>query len=221
MKGSTTMWKLNMNKAGSVLAIVAVTALGAACDQEQTRTITEVQPPDTVTIVQTDTVRVGNEKLVFNQIERLGNPLVSEVLLEKRISSFFNTTNPSTDRMFFREDIINFVTGVGGREPAYGAAVADALLPDMLPVFPNRAPGVTAANTDESELVGWLTFALAPNNTGYGGRKLDNDDAVDKALSVVFGAALGNTNNVSPGLTTDNVPGSPDPNTFPYVAAPN
>jgi hypothetical protein len=38
---------------------------------------------------------------------------------------------------------------------------------------------------------------------------------------VIFGNALGNNNNVSPGLTTDNVPDTQqDPNTFPYVAAP-
>ena len=217
------MWKLN--NAGSVLAIVAITALGAACDQEQTRTITEVQPPDTVTvtdtvrIVQTDTVRLGNEKLVFNQIERLGNPLVSEVLLEKRLHSFFNTTNPGTDEEFFRDDIINFVDAF--RDRSLGVTIASVLLPDMLLVFPNRAAGVTAANVDEAGTVGWLTWALAPNNTGYGGRKLDNDDAVDKGLGAIFGTILMQEGAI-PGLSTDNVPDTQqDPNTFPYVAPPN
>lgn len=214
------MWKLN--RAGSLVALLAVTATTAACDNESTRTVTEVQTDTvTVTVVRTDTVRVGNPDLVFNQIERLGNPLVSEVMLEKRLHSFFNTTNPKTDVRFFRDDLIRFVTDVAGRDRAYAEAVAGALLPDMLAVFPNRAPGVTAAEADDSPVVGWLTHALAPG-TGYGGRKLDNDDAVDKGLSVIFGAALGNTNNVSPGLTTDNVPDpQQDPNTFPYVAAPN
>lgn len=214
------MWKLN--RAGSLVALLAVTATTAACDNESTRTVTEVQTDTvTVTVVRTDTVRVGNPDLVFNQIERLGNPLVSEVMLEKRLHSFFNTTNPKTDVRFFRDDLIRFVTDVAGRDRAYAEAVAGALLPDMLAVFPNRAPGVTAAEADDSPVVGWLTHALAPG-TGYGGRKLDNDDAVDKGLSVIFGAALGNTNNVSEGLTTDNVPDpQQDPNTFPYVAAPN
>lgn len=214
------MWK--PNRAGSLVALLAVTATTAACDNESTRTITEVQT-DTVevTVVRTDTVQVGNPDLVFNQIERLGNPLVSEVTLEKRLHGFYNTTNPKTDVAFFKADVMRFVTDVAGRDVAYADAVASALLPDMLAVFPNRAPGVTAANADDSDLVGWLTHALAPG-TGYGGRKLDNDDAVDKGLSVIFGAALGNTNNVSEGLTTDNVPDpQQDPNTFPYVAAPN
>jgi hypothetical protein len=199
------------------LAFVGLVLGGAAaCDSDPTRIISEIQE-----VVVTDTVRVGNPNLVFNQIERLGNPLVSEAMLEKRLHGFHNTTNPRTDVANFRDDLIRFVRDVAGREQAYAEAVADALLPDLLLVFPNRAPGVTSSNTDDSALVGWLTFALAPDNSGYGGRKLDNDDAVDKALSVVFGSALGNTNNVSPGLTTDNVPGPRnEPNTFPYLAAP-
>lgn len=206
---------------GRMAMIGLILGSQAACD-DKVRTITEIQVDTvTVTVVRTDTVRVGNPTLVFDQIERLGNPLVSEVMLEKRVHSFHNTTNPRTDVRNFRADLVRFMTNVAGRDAAYGGAVADALLPDMLLVFPNRAPGVTAATAASSALVGWLTFALAPNNTGYGGRKLDNDDAVDKGLSVIFGAALGNNNNVSPGLVTDNVP---DPraesNTFPYLVTP-
>lgn len=219
------MW--NLARITGRLAIVGLIVGAAACESDPTRVVSELRTDtvtrtDTIRIVRTDTVRLGSQNLAFNQIERLGNPLVSEVTLEKRLHSFFNTTNPRTDVGNFRDDIVRFITTVAGRDQAYATAVANALLPDMLLVFPNRAGGVTAANADESQLVGWLTFALAPNNTGYGGRKLDNDDAVDKGLSVIFGAALGNTNNVSEGLTTDNVADpQQDPNTFPYVAAPN
>ena len=44
-----------------------------------------------------------------------------------------------------------------------------------------------------------------PVANGYGGRKLQGDDVVDKGLAVIFGSALGNNANVSPGLVTDNV----------------
>lgn len=171
---------------------------------------------DTVTITVTDTVRVGNETLVFDQIERLGNPLVSEALLDKRLHGFFNTTNPSTDVGNFRQDVIDFVRNVAGRDQATAETIAGLLLPDMLTVFPNRAAGVTAAEADESAAVGWLTYALAPG-VGYGGRTLDNDDAVDKALMAVFGSLLSDQN-VSPGLATDNVADPrEEPNTFPYL----
>jgi hypothetical protein len=216
------MWK--MKTVGAAALALAAALTGGACSEDATRTIVEVQKKDTVTVTVTirDTVRIGNTSLVFDQIERLGNPLVSEVFVEKREHDHFNTTNPITDVANFRDDIIRFITGVAGRDQAYATTVATALTPDMLAVFPNRAPGVTAANSDASPLVGWLTHVLAPNNTGYGGRKLDGDDAVDKGLMVTFGNALGNNNNVSPGLTTDNVPDpQQDPDTFPYVAAPN
>ena len=209
------MWK--MKTVGAMALALGAALTGAACEQDATRTIVEVQDPEIIR----DTTFLGNTNLVFDQIERLGNPLVNEVMIEKRLHDFHNTTNPSTDVANFRDDLIRFMRNVAGRDQAYSEAVAGALLPDMLAVFPNRAPGVTAATADASALVGWLTHALAPNNTGYGGRKLDNDDAVDKGLSVIFGAALGNTNNNSPGLTTDNVPDpTQDPDTFPYVAAP-
>lgn len=199
--------------AASAAALLLVAA--SACD-EDVRTITETVT-DTVTVTMTDTVRVGDRTLTFDQIERLGNPLVSEALLDKRLHGFFNTTNPSSDVANFRQDIKDFVLNVAGRDEATAETIAGILLPDMLTVFPNRASGVTSGSVDESDAVGWLTYALAPG-VGYGGRKLDNDDAVDKALQAVFGPLL-SQNNVSPGLATDNVDDPrAEPNTFPYLA---
>jgi hypothetical protein len=54
---------------------------------------------------------------------------------------------------------------------------------------------------------------------GYGGRTL-TDDVVDIGLGAIFGTLLGNPNNVTPGLTTDNVNAN-DASfraTFPYLA---
>lgn len=209
------MWQgTRLLHAAGALAIVASLT---ACE---TPTITYV---DTLTvrdtIIQRDTVRLGNTNLVFNQIERLGNPLVSEVLFEKRIHGFHNSTNPRTDVANFTDDVVKFMTTVAGRDEATARTLASVLLPDMLLVFPNRAAGVTAAGVDGAASVGWLTWTPLLGN-GYGGRKLDNDDAVDKGLAAIFGPLL-SPNNVSPGLASDNV-GDPrnEPNTFPYLAAP-
>jgi hypothetical protein len=195
----------------------ALLAAAAACSSDDTQTIVEVQPPDTVTVNVTDTIRIGNTVVVFDQIERLGNPLVSEVTLEKREHPHHNTSVPSEDVAQFRPQIARFVTSVAGRDQAYANAVAAALTPDMLIVRTDKVGGGPfGAN------VGWLTYILDPAN-GYGGRKLMGDDVVDKGLSVIFGNALGNNNNVSPGLVTDNVDSDdrPDMATFPYVATPN
>jgi hypothetical protein len=203
----------------TICAALAAAALAAACGDD-TRTITdvvtEVDSVDVIVVV-TDTVRIGNTAVVFDQIERLGNPLVSEVTIDKREHPHYNTSVPSEDVAQFRDDIARFVTTVAGRDPAYANAVAAALTPDMLVVRTDKVGGGPyGAN------VGWLTYVLDPAN-GYGGRKLQGDDVVDKGLAVIFGNALGNNNNVSPGLVTDNVDSDDkaDGATFPYVAAPN
>ena len=197
-------------------ALAAAAMITAACGDD-TRTIVEVQKPDTVIKVVTDTVKIGNTTVTFDQMERLGNPLVSEVFVEKREHSHFNASQPSEDVAQFRDDIARFVTTVAGREPAYANAVAAALTPDMLVVRTDKVGGGPyGAN------VGWLTYVLDPAN-GYGGRKLQGDDVVDKGLAVIFGNALGNNNNVSPGLVTDNVDANDKAHgaVFPYVATPN
>lgn len=145
---------------------------------------------------------------VYNQIERLGNPLVSEVTLAKRNHGFHNSGQPSTDVTNHAAELRAFVRTVAGREEGVANTIAAVLLPDMLIVQTDK-PGASA---------GWLSWALAD---GYGGRPLA-DDVVDAALMAVFGPLL-NGNNVSPGLSTDNV-GANDrafKATFPYLADPH
>jgi hypothetical protein len=204
-----------MRKTLAALPALAVAALLAACSSDATRTLVEVQAPDTVIVH--DTIRIGNTSVTFDQIERLGNPLVSEVFVDKREHPHFNTSTPSEDVAQFRDDIARFITGVAGRDGAYANAVAAALTPDMLVVRTDKVGGGPyGAN------VGWLTYVLDPAN-GYGGRKLQGDDVVDKGLAVIFGNALGNNNNVSPGLVTDNVDANDRAHaaSFPYLATPN
>jgi Domain of unknown function (DUF4331) len=145
---------------------------------------------------------------VYVQVERLGNPLVSEVFLAKRNHGFHNAGKPSTDVANHTTELKAFVTTVAGRDQSVANTLASVLLPDMLIVQTDKA-----ANT-----AGWLTWALA---NGYGGRKL-TDDVVDAGLSALFGSLL-SPNNVSPGLTTDNVNQNDKPfgTTFPYLAGAN
>lgn len=174
---------------GAVLLVFAV----AACDNDD------------------DNVFNPNETRVFNQIERLGNPLVSEVFFPKRDHGLHNTKGPDADPLTMPAGgtdvpghIRTFVSSFG-RSATIGNTLAAVLSPDMLMVFPNRA-GNTA---------GWLSWALA---NGYGGRKL-SDDVVDAGLTAVFGTLLDPNAGTVAGLTSDNVPAtvrsfSP---TFPYL----
>ncbi len=145
---------------------------------------------------------------VYNQVERLGNPLVSEVLLAKRNHGFHNKGMPSTDVGNHGTELKAFVKNVAGREDAVGNTLAAVLLPDMLIVQTDK-PAASA---------GWLTWALAD---GYGGRRL-TDDVVDAGLAALFGSLL-NPRNVSPGLVTDNVNANDKAlsASFPYLAGPN
>ena len=145
---------------------------------------------------------------VFVQVERLGNPLVSEVFLAKRNHGFHNAGKPSTDVSNHAAELKSFVMTVAGRDQSVANTLASVLLPDMLIVRTDKA--TTSA--------GWLTWALA---NGYGGRKL-TDDVVDAGLSAIFGSLL-SPNNVSAGLITDNVNANDKPflSGFPYLAAAN
>jgi hypothetical protein len=144
---------------------------------------------------------------VYSQIERLGNPLVSEVFFMKRDHGLHNTTEPSTDiANGFRTKIAAF-TNAFNRGTTIANTLGAVLVPDVLLVFPNR-DGATA---------GWLSWALA---SGYGGRRL-NDDVVDAGLTAIFGRLLDPTQTALAGLTSDNVAMSNRTfgTTFPYLEA--
>src|SRR5262245_1667972 len=180
-----------MNNRMKLAAALVLTMFTAACDNQGTDPL------------------IPMDQRTSNQIERLGNPLVSEVTFPKRDHGFHNTTGPQTDvQNGFRTKVEAFVTGVAGREASLATTLSSVLIPDMLIVQTNK-PGNTA---------GWLTWALAD---GYGGRKL-TDDVVDAGLAAIFGSLL-NPRNVSPGLATDNVNANDKPfsATFPYLAGPN
>lgn len=146
---------------------------------------------------------------MYNQVQRLGNPLVSEVLLQKRDHAVHGSIGPDQDATLVAPLVVDFMTTVAGRDPAYIQAIAPALIPDVLVVDTSKDPSTA----------GWLSTTLSG---GYGGRTL-RDDVVDLALTTVFGSALGDAAHATPELTTDNVAfDSPNVTTaFPYLAPPN
>lgn len=164
------------------------------------------------------TVSGPDANRVYTQIERLGNPLVSEVFFPKRDHSLHNLKGPVDDPKTIDNGgtdvpghIRTFVSSFGPTRTEKTITTLQAVLsPDELLVFPNRA--ATAS--------GWLTWALQPG-VGYGGRNL-SDDVVDAGLSAVFGNLLDSTQPVLAGLTSDNVPSSVRSfsQTFPYLESP-
>ena len=144
---------------------------------------------------------------MYNQVQRLGTPLVSEVFLAKRSHPQHGSIGPADDVAMIGTELKNFVLTVAGRNQTVANTLAQVLLPDMLIVQTDKDPATA----------GWLTWALA---NGWGGRKLA-DDVVDAGLMALFGPLL-DPNSVSPGLATDNVGNdSQFQAAFPYLASPN
>lgn len=179
-----------------IVSIGLVLAFGAACN-------------DNTDLTGVDTNRV------YNQIERLGNPLVSEVFFPKRDHGLHNNKSPIDDTKSMAAggtDVPGHIAAFLGAFPNRTAktisTLSSVLAPDELLVYPNRAPASA----------GWLSWALA---NGYGGRKL-SDDVVDVGLSAVFGNALDAAQPVLAGLTSDNVgPGVRSfGGSFPYLEVP-
>lgn len=239
-----------VRKHAALVALALATAAGSLVACTDTETITQtviktdtLRRTDTLRITTTvrDTVRFGNTTIRFDQIERLANPLVSEVFIEKREHDHHNNSQPTEDRAQFTDDIVTFVRNVAGRSQGVADAIAATLVGDfarggstaggdMLMVFMDRAAGVTAVIANDpaqtaGNVVGWLTYLPVPplaGAMGYGGRKLRGDDTTDKGLLVTFGPLL-DANNVSAGLATDNVPANDGTvlSTFPYFPVPN
>ena len=151
----------------------------------------------------------------YDQVQRLGNPLVSEVLLEKRDHPLHGSIGPDQDVALIGTQVKAFVTGVAGRSSSYADVLGSVLLPDMLIVQTDKDPATAA----------WLNWVgVAPLQNGWGGRKL-SDDVTDLALLAVFGDPFGLDPQGAQGkaaLTNDNVGfDSQVSTTFPYLGAPN
>ena len=182
---------------GAIAALgVAALAFAAACGSDS----------DTGTGLTPDAPKT------YNQVQRLGNPLVSEVLLLKREHGFHGSSNPSEDVANFTAPVKAFVAQFRPAATGLQTALASTLLPDMLQVQTDQAQSTA----------GYLSYVLSGTGKGFGGRKL-TDDVVDISLTAVFSDLLDPTQFVCKPFTlplcTDNVPSHGGfTTTFPYLA---
>jgi hypothetical protein len=180
----------------------------AACSDSQTEQ--NIAGPNLSQAAADDTDE-GDTNTVYEQVEFLGNPLVSEVTITKANHDEYNRTQPYNTATFGPQSLA-FINAFRGNQPVVANTLGAVLYPDMLVVESSRNPATA----------GWLSWALA---NGWGGRKL-GDDVVDAGLSAIFGKIItadgAYCDNFTLPLCTDNV-GANDKTfstTFPYLASP-
>jgi len=198
-------WKNDMR---AWLAALALGAVMIGCSDSNRSGI--VGPTGDMSAAESDADDPADNTL-YDQVDFLGNPLVSEVTIAKANHGTYNKTQPYNTATF-RPQTEAFVTSFG-RPQALATLLGSVLYPDILVVDASKDPNTA----------GWLSWALAG---GWGGRKL-TDDVVDLGLSAIFSSFLNPTGALCAPfqlpLCTDNV-GSNDAafsSTFPYLAAPH
>lgn len=187
------------------LAFGAMFAL-AACSDNPQKDITGTSYSQL-----TDESDEGDVNIVYEQVEFLGNPLVSEVTIVKANHDAYNRTQPYNTATFGSQSLA-FINAFRGSQPVVANTLGAVLYPDILIVESSRNPATA----------GWLSWALA---NGWGGRRLA-DDVVDAGLSAIFGKIItadgAYCDNFTLPLCTDNVSVNDKAfgTTFPYLASP-
>ena len=112
----------------------------------------------------TDNIGVWAATKRPRQVDRMGRPAINTVLMPSALKDAFNRGQPVNDRTDFGDAARATLMALGNDAPT-SAALADALLPDILTI-------------DTSSAAGFLN-----------GRRLD-DDVIDAELALVSGGAL-------------------------------
>ncbi len=192
------MWKQKILAGAAVLGF-ALAAAGCADDGTQAGALAS------------SSASKGDDGAVYEQVEFLGNPLVSEVTIMKANHDLYNRTQPYNTATFLPQTAA-FVTSFG-RPLSLAQTLGSVLYPDILVVNTARDPSTS----------GWLSWALAD---GWGGRNL-SDDVVDLGLTAIFSSFLEPAGALCAPfelpLCTDNVDNNDRQfgNTFPYLATPH
>ncbi len=196
----------------ALLVAVASTSLISACrDTPANNAITGPVASKSSNAQEADD-EGDDDNTVYEQVEFLGNPLVSEVTIAKANHDRYNRTQPYNTAEFGPQSLA-FINAFRGGQPEVANTLGAVLYPDMLIVESSKNPASA----------GWLSWALA---NGWGGRKL-SDDVVDAGLSAIFGKIISANgaycDNFTLPLCTDNVPANDKPfmNVFPYLANPS
>ena len=171
------------------------------------------------------------------QIERLGNPLVNEVVVPLGAKDHFNATAPSDDAQFLPAVTNPELPGL--INALYGVPVPPAPRNDLVTIFLTGIPGLNQPqNVQASEMLR-LNMGIAPtadvgkgnrmgvlggDNAGFPNGRRPEDDVVDIAIQAMAGATplTPDCNKTPNNQLGDGVNQSAQPfnTTFPYLSQP-
>jgi hypothetical protein len=185
---------------------------------------------------------------IFNQVDRVGNPGLTEVFSPWARHNASNRATPLADATAMQSDITSFVSTYGGRSAAIQNFIADILVPDVLVADTSQlASGASYLGYyTAGQINDYCAPYVKPGQGLFGGRGLQ-EDVVTTTFSLIFGSLVPqisagstvpglpamtaipddgkekNGLNGTPQLTTDNVGCSGKHFTFaqfPYLGAP-
>ena len=160
------------------------------------------------------------------QIQRMGNPLINELIIGTGDKDKWSQTQPADDKQFAEYDLDPLLARV--LNAVFGIAVPNAPRTDLLPlvqynVANNAGPIADVLRLDTSVKPTAIASrsrlgGLAGDAAGFPNGRRVSDDVVDIALRVVAGALAGapyNTYRLGDGVNRNDVANQ---ETFPYVA---
>ena len=164
----------------------------------------------------------------YQQVSRLGNPLVNEVVIPLKLKDGFNASKPTQDGA-----ALKYVTNPELPkliEAVYGIDAPKTPRNDLVSVFLTGVKGLNMAKgkvtpSEQLRLNMSTPVTAEPNRLGViggdtqgfpNGRRL-GDDVIDIALQVVEGELVGSANDLGDGVDSNDVAFD---KTFPYVALP-
>jgi len=166
----------------------------------------------------------------FSQIQRMGNPLINELIIGTGNKDFWSMSQPVNDSQFASFDLDPLLARV--LNAVYGIAIPTPPRTDLLPLV-TYAPPIAAPGTPAGPIADLLRLntgvgptpqasrrrlgLLAGDPAGYPNGRRVSDDVTDISLRAVAGVLAGPQYNylLGDGVNTNDVPYQ---ETFPYEA---
>jgi hypothetical protein len=166
----------------------------------------------------------------FSQIQRMGNPLINELIIGSGSKDFWSMSEPVNDSQFASFDLDPLFARV--LNAIYGIAIPTPPRTDLLPLV-TYAPPIAAPGTPAGPVADLLRLntgvaptpeasrrrlgLLAGDSAGFPNGRRVSDDVTDIAARAVAGILAGSQFNyrIGDGVNTNDVPYQ---ETFPYVA---